>query len=880
MNTRSSQTFLLTLGIIALLSLAVWALPKAPRLAEREYENEQGHAAEAFEWWYGQRATNGYVDSKAYLAAFQYSRSVLASRMLSSKEFSVDTTNWHSIGPNNVGGRTLAIAIHPTQPNVIWAGAATGGLWKSTTGGVGAAAWTYVNTGFPTVSVSTIVIDPSSQNTLYIGTGEFKRYSQPGQIGTPGARATYGLGILKSTDGGTTWSQTGLNWQLQDYKSIQRIVIHPTNRQILYAATSDGVYKTTDGGNTWSQSLATPATMDIVINPFTPSVLYASCGQLNTSPNPGLYKTTNDGASWTQLSGGLPTTNFGRTALALYASPTTEIVFAGVGDASALTASLYKTTNGGMTWTLANSNNYASQQSWYDNTVAVKPTDSSKVYSAGLDIYLSTTGGTSPVQMSFWYAGYGGVVPAGGAEGPTNYVHADHHIIAFDPSNPTRMFFGCDGGIFESTDGGQTFAGRNGGYATTEFYNGFASATTDSLVAYGGLQDNGTLKFEGSLSWNKTYGGDGGWCAIDPVNKNIAYEEYVYLDISKTTDGGQTWYSAAPSVSGNSSETNFISPFVVCPSNGNVLYAGARTVYKSIDGGTSWTATNGGQLLNGTQLSCLATSWHSTDTVYAGTGTSISTPSYSTGTNQIFFTSNGGTNWINVTANYTGGLPTRFPTDLYVSPQDSRVVYLTYSGYGTPHVFKSTNAGQNWMNITANLPDIPVQSVLTDDQYPNDIYVGTDLGVYRSTDGGMSWSQFSTGMPPAMILDLSISPKNRVLRAATFGNGVYEHGLKPATGKGVPVVVKTQPLGFTLNQNYPNPFNPTTLISFTLPKTAHTTLKIYDITGRNVQTLLDEQTSAGTHQVTFNASNLASGTYLYKLTSGNLTETKKMTLVK
>jgi hypothetical protein len=753
-------------GIIAGIVLCFVLLrPRSGVVSEEKHE--EGHALEAFENWYNQRAAPyDKIPNGAYIRAAEYART----QMVNERELhdaTADTSQWQSIGPDNVGGRVLAIAVNPTSPNVIWVGAASGGLWKSTTAGVGASAWSYVNTGYPTVAVSSVAINPSNTNIMYIGTGEVGSTYARGQVGTPGARGTYGMGVLKSTNGGTTWSQTGLLFTFPQVTAVQKVLLNPLNPNTLYAITSEGTYKSANAGSTWTLVHNVLMGMDIVINPIDTTVLYAAYGQRNSTAGKGLYKTTNAGTSWTRLVS-LDTTNFGRTSLAL--APTNpQILYAGVADGttSALRG-LYKTTNGGTSWTLQSTTNYVNAQGWYDNVIAVHPNGPDTVYGAGLDIYKSINGGTTLTQKSFWYLGYDQVVPAGGPEGPPDYAHADHHAIAFHPTNRRIMYFGCDGGIFASTDGGETFEGRNGGFRTTQFYNGFANSGTNASVALGGLQDNGTLKYEGDLSWNKTYGGDGGWCAIDPTNANVLYEEYVYLAMSKSTDGGANWFGITSGLATGSSNANFIAPFVIAPSSSDILYGGALVVYKTTNGGDAWSPTNGGVNFNGTPVACIGVSYTNPNTLIAGTGSGSVGALF-----QIFASTNGGVSWTNV----TGTNPNRYPTDISFDPNSTFTAYLTYSGYGTPHVFRTADGGLTWANISSNLPDIPVQTVVVDPLLSGNIYVGTDLGVYKSTNTGGSWIVFDNGMPPAMVLDLGISPANRSLRAATFGNGVYEREL-------------------------------------------------------------------------------------------------------
>jgi photosystem II stability/assembly factor-like uncharacterized protein len=736
---------------------------------EDRFEKE-GNAWEAFQWWYAQRALpNDFIPPRAFQKAAQVLKTSMRKELSIGKSTSV-LPPWASLGPKNVGGRVLALVVDPHNSNIVWAGSASGGLWKSTTGGVGTSAWSFVNTGEPTLSVSTISIDQTNSNIVYIGTGELSFYHRP-LIGTPGARASYGMGILKSTDAGSTWHVTQLAWTFPQITAVQKIIINPHNSNTLYATTSEGTYKSIDAGEAWIQVHSVLMAIDVVINPSDTSMLYVSCGNSNRSPQPGLYQTTDAGMNWTQLTNGLPASNFGRTSLAI--SPSNpSILYAGVANATTHgILGLYKTTDGGVNWVTVSITNYVNVQGWYDNVIAVDPLNPDTVLCAGLDIYKSTDGGVNLRQKSFWSYGYIGVVPIGGSEGPSNYAHADHHAIAFDPTNPNVIYFGTDGGVFKSTDGGDSFFGCNGGFVTTQFYPGFANSFTDSTISLGGLQDNGTLKYIGSAAWSKVYGADGGWCAFDPTNKNIMYAEIYWLGLLKSINGGGNFFGITNGLPhGESVYANFIAPFVISPSNPNILYAGSRNIYKSTDGGGNWFASNGHESLNGTNIACIGVSWTSSDTLIAatGTGTLDVTPVF-----EVFSSTNGGQIWTKVVSS----LPNRYPTDIEFDPTNSSTAYITYSGYGTAHVFKTTNVGQSWTNITANLPDVPHQTVVVDPVEPENIYVGTDLGVFRSSNYGASWIDFNAGMPPAMVLDVTISRANDALRASTFGNGVYQRKL-------------------------------------------------------------------------------------------------------
>jgi len=773
---KSSTTSIIVVIVFFLSALLFVSVRQHAPLREPEKEVERGEsdALKSFEWWYAQRALPyDTIPREGFERAARYVKNVMnKSRRYSRQELTLGSS-WNSLGPANIGGRILAIAVDQASPNTVWAGAASGGLWKTSSGGTGLGSWSYVNTGFNTVSVSAIAIDPTNHNVLYIGTGEISLYHRP-LVGTVGARASYGMGVLKSTDDGSTWTQTALTFTFPQITAVEKIVINPRNTRTVYAATSEGVYKSTDRGGTWTVSDTVLMAMDIVINPVDTTVLYASHGSANSSPNPGIYKSTNAGASWTQLTNGLPASNFGRTALAI--SPTNpSIVYAGITDAVSFDADgLYRTTDAGTSWSVQSTLDYVTgtaAQGWYNNVVAVHPQFPDTVYCGGYEIYSSTNGGSNLA-----------VVPASGS------VHVDQHAIAFDPTNANVMYFGCDGGIWKTTDGGASFINVNNSLVTTQFYPGFAVYQADSVTALGGLQDNGTLLYSGAPAWQAVYYNDGGWCAIDPTNKNNKYAESQYGDIERTTGGVfHPITTGLPFFDG--SNWNFLSPLVISPSSPNVLYVGASNVYKTTSSGEmvgstpGWAAANGSGTINGTNISCIGVSWTSPDTVLAGTGNGAlgSSPLF-----EVYRSVNGGKNWTKVST----GLPNRYPTDIEFDPTNSSVVYLTYSGYGTSHLFRSADAGLTWSDISTGLPDIPHQSVTVDPILPQHIYVGTDLGVFHSSDAGGTWEEFNEGMPPAMVLDLVVSRANSTVRAATFGNGIYERPLVHP-----PVLTMQSPLG-------------------------------------------------------------------------------------
>jgi len=825
---------------------------------------------------------NEDIPRAASFAAFEFTRKNL-SRARLHKSNVLD--EWQSIGPHNRGGRTLALAFNPQNSNTIYAGSASGGLWRSFTAGRGALAWGRVPTGFPVLAVSSIAFAPNDSSTIYIGTGEVYNVqgAQPGQVNRA-TRGFYGIGILKSTDGGASWSPS-LDWSYEQQRGVWAVKINPLNRNTVWAATTVGTYKSTDAGATWRLAHPVSLAMDLVIHPTDTNTVLVSCGNF-TSTGYGLYRTTNGGTTWQKTAQGLPSSYNGKTMLALSPSnPST--IYASIGNGFTPGVNnfswLARSTDAGASWQVLSTQDYSQWQGWFAHDVAVNPSNPNEVFAIGINAWKSTNGGITLAQKSFSQP-FSGQVPPGGPEGLPQYVHVDQHDLLYHPTNHNIIYFACDGGVFRTRDGGETFEGCNGGYQTTQFYNGFASSQNDSNLAIGGLQDNNTVIYKGTVAWSLgNIGGDGGWAAIDPTNDNVLYGTSQVLNLNKSLTGGRSWFNISPP--DNNRITIFEAPFVVGFDNPSIIYAGRDLIYKSVNGGTQWTTTNGAIPLDGNPAVAMAISQQNNNVVYVATAPLISSPP------RVFRTRDGGNTWQSISAQ----LPNRVPTDLAVDPNDDRNVYITYSGFGTSHVFKSNNSGDTWQDIGIGLPDLPTNAVIVDPLYPNHVYVGADLGVYASTDGGNTWRDFNEGVRDALLVfDLSISSSNRKLRAVTHGNGVYERSLLPGVISGVesPEVTVTD---FTLEQNYPNPFkrstegsrrSPQTAIAFTLRRDAPVSLKIYSLQGREVRTLMaHEMKSVGRHQVQWDGKDatgqsVASGVYLYRLAAGAQVASRRMTLMR
>jgi photosystem II stability/assembly factor-like uncharacterized protein len=710
-------------------------------------------------------------------------KAYVESKLRSSRALDHSTHDaWSSIGPANFAGRTISLALHPSNPDVVYAGSASGGLWRLTITGTGNEdySWERIETGFPVLGVGSIAIDPRDPRIIYIGTGEV--YGYQGQDGDlfgsywMRIRGNYGLGILKSYDGGESW-QKSLDWTKQQQRGVLSLAIDPAHPDNVFAGTTEGIFRSRNAGESWSRVHSVVMAVDIKIDPVNPKNIYAACGNLGTEGH-GIYRSQDGGRTWAKLSTGLPESWTGKAKLDIYAA-SPNIVYADIANQRERIG-LYKSEDSGDTWDLLSTLeglDFYQGQGYYSHFVRVNPIDNQKIFIAKVGYLFSEDGGrffTRPTPGIYDFI-----------EDPTA-AHGDIHAFVNHPGDSDTFYMAGDGGVHITENGGRTFRGLNRGYVNTQFYRGFSSSKTDPDFAIGGMQDNGTAHYTGSPEWRCWVTvGDGGYSAIDPVNANVVYQSSqwltVYRSSNRFTDEENVrfaspfpYYYPEEQRHPGSEYAAFIAPFVLVESD--FLYAATNYVYWSDDGGSTWTCTNGDQPLNGLPVVALGASPLNRRIVYAATA-----PYSPDNVRPMFYASrDGGLSWNHL----TGNLPDRYCVDIVTSPHNEDVLYIALSGFGTSHLFRSVNGGLTWQDIGRELPDVPTSAVAVDPLDHRIIYVGNDIGVWVSTDYGLSWNVFCEGLPEAvMVMDLSVSETNRMLRAATHGNGVYERALLPPTTK-------------------------------------------------------------------------------------------------
>lgn len=692
-----------------------------------------------------QRDENGNIPADGQIRAAEQLHAMQRAQESEPEIAGITRGNWKWIGPGNIGGRVRALLIHPDNANVMFAGSVAGGLWKTTNGG---ASWAVVDDFLSNMAVSSLVMHPTQKMKMWAGTGE----------GFYNGDSIRGAGILYSANGGGTWNQLA-STNTSDFQYVNRLAISP-NGATLLAATQTGIFRSTNGGTSWTQVLVNGAgqdgeVLDIDFDPTNSNKAVAG-GRTGKA-----WYSTNGGQTWTSATGMAYATSFyGRVELA-YAASSPTTVFASLDKNS---GEVWKSTDGGATYGIVRTGDgYLGSQGWYDNALWVDPTNANRIIVGGIDLWQSTDGGTSFTKISQWFSA------------PTS-AHADHHIIVEHPgyngtSNKT-VFFGNDGGVYKTSDVSTVallsgWTELNNNFGITQFFGAAGNPTTGEII--GGTQDNGTLFYKpatGSEKWTETFGGDGGYSAADPTDPNYFYGEYVYLRIHRSSNRGvsSSYIDNGIGDPPDNTGANFIAPFVLDPNNNQRLLGGGARLWRTdnvkVAGQPTWTSIKPSV---GSFISAIAVAPSNSNVIYVG---------HNNG--NVYRTTNGtaaSPTWSLIDT----GLPNRFVARFAVNPTNPNAVYVSFGGFSADNVYYSTNGGSTWSNRSGSggnaLPTAPVRGLAMHPTKPAWIYAGTEVGVFASENGGISWKAPHDGPSNTSVDELIWM--NTDLVAVTHGRGLF-----------------------------------------------------------------------------------------------------------
>ncbi|PKA83417.1 putative secreted protein (Por secretion system target) [Ulvibacter sp. MAR_2010_11] len=780
----------------------------------------------------------GEIKTNAYADAIQWKRNVAQRN---------NGLVWEFSGPENIGGRISDIEIPSTQGQTYYVGAASGGIFKTTDAG---ATWQPIFDEQEVLSIGDIEISKNNNDLVWVGTGE---------VNAGGGSLAYdGDGIYKSTDGGLTWQVKGL----PDVGSIGKILLDPNDDNTIFVGamgplfrndTNRGVYRSTDGGDTWEQKLFvsdSTGVIDMAIHPSNGDIVYAASWERIRRPErrqyggatSRLYRSLDGGDSWTEMTNGLPSAPSQKGRISIDISQSNpSVLYARYADANGSIQGVYKTTNGGDSWTTVNSSQLTNIGfHWWFGGIFIDPTDENTLYNVDFIVEKSTDGGNN------WATAF-----------PD--VHVDQHAMAFNTMVPGVVLLGNDGGLYKSTNNGASSV-KDVTLPITQFYRFHVDAQNDNKL-YGGAQDNSTMRTTtgGLNNWDIITGGDGFQPLVDPTNTNVIYALSQYGNLVKSTNDAASFFGATNGIS-NSDRKNWDTPIAFDPINPQIMYYGANRLYKSTDGANNWSVispdlTNGsvgGNLTFGTIISISVSPIH-TDTIYVGTDDG-----------NVWITQDGGANWNNI----SGSLPNRWVTKVLASRDDINSVYVTFSGYrygeDDGHIYRSTNNGASWTNISNSLPDIPVNDIEQD--VNGNLFIGTDIGVLASGSQGFGWEVLGSNLPAVVVTDLYIHEGTQYLYAGTYGRSSYKIDISS-------VVLGNNDNSFEKSVIlFPNPASE--YVNITLPQAAlNTSVLLYDSLGRIVKT---QHFSKPNKTINLALSGVSEGIYYLKITQGAKKATKKL----
>ena len=743
---------------------------------------------------------------------------------------SSSTANWVSKGPINTpiimsngkkrgNGRINCITFDPVDPDIIWVGSPAGGLWKSVDGGSN---WTTNTDDLPVIGISHIAIDPNNNQVMYIVTGDAN------------ATDTYSIGILKSTDGGLTWNTTGLSYTVDQGKTVNKVIINPNHTDSLYAVTNSNILISADAGLNWQIVGAIGRWRDIEFKPNNPNVIYTA---KQSSGGSNVYRSTDGGANWVVINNGITGSRYRPLISVTPDNP--EVIYALFSASDYSFHGLYKSSDSGDSWIMQSSSpnilgretdgSGSGGQSWYDLSLGVATNNENLIYVGGINIWRSDNGGAD------WDID----ANSGNNQQLYSYMHVDQHAFEFNPHTHVA-YAGNDGGFYKYMENLNKWVDISDGLEISQFYNlGLSKSNPNRLVA--GAQDNGTEMLTNS-TWDAIMGGDGMACKIDHYDEDIIYAEYQYGGLRKSYNGGNSWNNIKPV----GYEGAWNTPYEMHSTNSDIIVIGYDEVYRSSTGGAIWDSisynVSGGQAIRS-----IALAPSDEDYIYAA--------SYS----KIKVTKDAGLTWTYIKP----GLANYNITDITVSTNNPDRAWVTFSEYNNIHkVYETNDAGTSWTNISGNnLPGLPVNCIVYQGGANDDLYIGTDIGVYHKDNSMTDWVPFNDGLPNVIVKELKIHYDEGSISAATFGRGVWKSDLNTLSTS----VAPDKQVRFKI---YPNPAEDKITIS---SSQKNISVSIYTITGKKV---------IETNTKTINTSSFARGYYIVEIKNKNGYATREKLIIK
>lgn len=689
-----------------------------------------------------------------------------------------------SIGPSMISGRVQTIAVDPTNKSHYFIGAASGGVWRTTDGGI---TFTPVFDNEGSYSIGFVAIDPKNPAVIWVGSGENNSQRS----------VSYGDGVYRSDDDGRTWKNMGL----QHSEHIARVLIDPRNSDVVYVAAQGplwggggdrGLYKSTDGGKTWKAALTISehtGVTDVAFAPDNPDVLYAAAYQrerreftlIDGGPESAIYKSTDAGATWNKVRSGLPGGDVGRIGIAVTpADP--KLVYAVIEASTRQLSGVYVSSDRGQTW--EKRNDFFSSSPQYYGTIFADPKDPLRIYVMDTVIGISEDGGRTMNSLN------------------TRSKHVDNHVVWIDPDDTSHLLVGCDGGLYESFNRGDTWLFHEN-LPLGQFYDVIADNNAPWYYVYGGTQDNSsvggparTRSATGIINadWFTTQGGDGFHSAIDPEDPMTVYAELQGGELARYDRRTGTRVNIVPTEAAGEPPLrwDWDAPIYVSPHSHTRLYFGANRLFRSDDRGDSWKAISGEltRKIDRNAQPMMGKIWppeavaKNASTAPFGNATAISESPKKEGLlyvgtddGVINITEDGGAHWRR-DESFPGVPDMTYCTRIFASNFDVNTVYASFDGHKNedfkPYILKSTDMGKSWTSIAANLPENgPVLAIAEDFVNPKLIFLGTEFGLYFTTNGGENWTRLRNGLPTIAVRDLSIQKQTNDLVIGTFGRSIY-----------------------------------------------------------------------------------------------------------